>query len=153
MTVEEFLKLPSPKSGRHEPHHGEAIRTPPPQWQHQITQDDIVTIFKQIAGDAWKVMPEMAFRPGPEYEVWQVDVGVLRVERATAARGYLAGAPEIVIEVLSPSSTMDEINDRMAICMDNGCLSFWIVDKTPAGLRYRRKYHEALLRLRSLSLS
>ena len=112
--------------------------------------------YNDIQSDCWGRMEGYAgngFSARPEYEVWQVDVGVLRVERATAARGYLAGAPEIVIEVLSPSSTMDEINDRMAICMDNGCLSFWIVDKTPAGLRYRRKYHEALLRLRSLSLS
>jgi Uma2 family endonuclease len=38
------------------------------------------------------------------------------------------GAPELVIEVLSPSNTVHEINDKMAICMANGCRSFWTVD-------------------------
>jgi Uma2 family endonuclease len=33
-----------------------------------------------------------------------------------------------VIEVLSPSNTVDEISDKMFICMSNGCNSFWIVD-------------------------
>ena len=33
-----------------------------------------------------------------------------------------------VVEVLSLSNTVDEINDRMAICLENGCSSFWIVD-------------------------
>ena len=38
------------------------------------------------------------------------------------------GAPELVIEVLSPSNTVHEINDKMSICMANGCQSFWTVD-------------------------
>jgi len=34
------------------------------------------------------------------------------------------GAPDLVIEVLSPSNTVDKINDKMDICTANGCLSF-----------------------------
>src|ERR1700722_13171844 len=37
-------------------------------------------------------------------------------------------SPNLVIEVLSPSNTVDEINDKMDVCMSNGCTSFWIVD-------------------------
>src|SRR3984957_19156270 len=37
-------------------------------------------------------------------------------------------SPNLVIEVLSPSNTVDEINDKMDVCMANGCLSFWVVD-------------------------
>jgi Uma2 family endonuclease len=37
--------------------------------------------------------------------------------------------PDLVVEVLSPTNSMDEMNDRMAICLDNGCSSFWVVDE------------------------
>jgi Uma2 family endonuclease len=38
------------------------------------------------------------------------------------------GAPDLAIEVLSPSNTVDEITEKMSVCMANGCVSFWIVD-------------------------
>lgn len=73
---------------------------------------------------------EMAFRPLPDYEVWQADIGYISLDRelATPDDEYLAGAPNLVVEVLSPSNTVDEINDKMSISLANGCVSFWIVD-------------------------
>jgi Uma2 family endonuclease len=59
------------------------------------------------------------------------DVAFVRQERLDAlgrVRGYWPGAPDLVVEVLSPGNTAVEINDRMAICMANGCSSFWVVD-------------------------
>ena len=41
---------------------------------------------------------------------------------------YLMEAPDLVVEVLSPGNTVDEIIDKMSTCMSNGCLSFWVVD-------------------------
>lgn len=72
----------------------------------------------------------MSFRPAHEYEVWEADVGLTLAERANAVADdeYLMGAPDLAVEVLSPSNTVDEINDKMSICMANGCASFWIVD-------------------------
>jgi Uma2 family endonuclease len=33
-----------------------------------------------------------------------------------------------VIEVLSPSNTVSEIGEKEAMCLENGCLEFWVVD-------------------------
>ena len=73
---------------------------------------------------------EMAFRPTPEHEVWQADVGFVEARRAaqTSEDEYLMGAPDLVAEVLSPSNTVDEVNDKMELCLENGCSSFWIAD-------------------------
>jgi Uma2 family endonuclease len=49
-------------------------------------------------------------------------------DQATPDDEYLTGAPDLVVEVLSPGNTVDEINDRIATCMANGCVSFWVVD-------------------------
>ena len=46
----------------------------------------------------------------------------------TDANDYLIGAPEIVVEVLSPSNTATEMLDKRNICLENGSREFWIVD-------------------------
>jgi len=38
------------------------------------------------------------------------------------------GNSDLAVEVLSPSNTVDEITEKMSICLANGCVSFWIVD-------------------------
>jgi Uma2 family endonuclease len=129
MTVEEFLKLPDPKEGHNELHHGELVVMPPPKKGHQRIQDRLQMLLKRLVREM-AVHMEMAFRPMPDHEVWQADVACVSLERdnATGDDEYLMGSPELVVEVLSPSNTMDEIYDKMSLCMDNGCLSFWIAD-------------------------
>jgi len=130
LSVEEFLKLPEPQEGHIELHHGEVIVMPPPKRGHQRIQDRIMMLLKRLVGDTGVVQMEMAFRPTPEHEVWQADVACVSVERDTATGDdeYLMGSPELVVEVLSPSNTMDEILERQDICLANGCVSFWTVD-------------------------
>jgi Uma2 family endonuclease len=129
MTVEEFLKLPDPKEGHNELHHGELVVMPPPKKGHQRIQDRFQMLLKPLVREM-AVRVEMAFRPMADHEVWLADVGCVSLERdnATGDDEYLMGSPELVVEVLSPSNTMDEMHDKMSLCMDNGCLSFWIAD-------------------------
>jgi Uma2 family endonuclease len=129
ITVEEYLAMPDPKEGRTELHHGEAVVIPPPRPGHQDRQFQIQMLIIRVAGPNWVVRVQMAFRPMPEYEVWEADVGCISSQRHKA-RGdqYLMGAPELVVEVLSPSNTRSEINEKMSICLNNGCVSFWVVD-------------------------
>jgi Uma2 family endonuclease len=130
LSVEEFLKLPDPPEGHIELHHGEVVVMPPPKRGHQRIQDRIMMLLKQLTGGRGVVQMEMGFRPTPEHELWQADVACISVERdaATGDDEYLMGAPELVVEVLSPSNTMDEILERQEICLANGCVSFWTVD-------------------------
>ena len=131
LTVEEFLRLPDPQEGHYELHHGEVVAIPPPKSGHHKIQDRLQMLLKKIFGENYAVRMEMAFRPTPEHEVWVADVGAVSVERddATAPDDYLMGAPELVIEVLSPSNTVDEIYDKMFVSMSNGCNCFWVVDR------------------------
>jgi Uma2 family endonuclease len=130
VTVENFLQLPEPQSGHYELHHGEIVLMAPPKWGHEKLQERIREIFNRMIGDRGTVRMEMAFQPAPEYEVWRADVGVVRKQRAdrTGDDEYLQGAPDLVLEVLPPGNTVEEINDKMAVCLENGCTSFWVVD-------------------------
>jgi Uma2 family endonuclease len=130
VTVEDFMRLPEPSSGHYELHHGEVVLVTAPKKGHQKLQERIRDLFSGIVQGRKVVRVEMAFQPALEYEVWEADVGVISKERddATPDDEYVQGAPDLVVEVLSPSNTVEEINDKMEICLDHGCSSFWIID-------------------------
>ena len=103
---------------------------PPPKWRHTRIQKQLEKLLQQAIGDGGTVIMEMPFQPRPEHEVWQADVAVLRLERTKRIGGdeYLQGAPDLIVEVLSPSNTAPEINDKIAVCLESECASFWVVD-------------------------
>jgi Uma2 family endonuclease len=73
---------------------------------------------------------EVPFRPFPEHELWVADVAMVTEQRwrATPRRAWLSGSPELVAEVLSPSNTVQEINDKRRTCLQSGCKEFWVLD-------------------------
>jgi Uma2 family endonuclease len=131
VTVAEFMRIPAKNGVRHELRHGEIVEVRPPPSNHAEIQDRIVDALRAVASTDWKIRAEMAFRPQPEHEVWEADVGVMkrsRWEPAVASSAYPLGAPEVVVEVLSPSNRASEIFDRERTCFEGGCNEFWVVD-------------------------
>ena len=55
-------------------------------------------------------------------------VWVSRARMKQTLGGDPLGAPEIVVEVLSPSNTPSEIRDKKHLCFAQCCEEFWIVD-------------------------
>jgi Uma2 family endonuclease len=130
MTVEEFLRLPESGPFYYELRHGELVQVTRPKLQHSIIQQRLQSLVKQRTGDAFWVTIELPFRALPEYELRAADVGAVATGRLTKADpdGYLQGSPDLVIEVLSPSNTADEIIDKERLCLETDCLEFWVVD-------------------------
>jgi Uma2 family endonuclease len=130
MTVEEFEQLPDPPGGYLELRHGEPITVTRPKYKHWIIQNNLVDLLRPSAEPGSRVGLEMPFRPLPDHECWAADVAYLSAERARAADpdGYILGAPELVIEVLSPSNTVTELIDREQISLMHGAREFWVVD-------------------------
>jgi Uma2 family endonuclease len=130
LTFEEFEKLPEAPGVRQELHHGEVIEVPPPQLGHYKIALRLQSFLAKAASDHGIAGMEMGFRPlvGDEYLIADV-VFILRKRwDALPGDGYMVGAPEIVIEVLSPSNTIKKVRERRKICLENGCREFWMVD-------------------------
>ena len=130
-TVEEFRKIPEDAGPvYHELRHGEIVTLTRPKFKHLLIQSRIRDGIKEIAPANSFVELEMAFRPLPEYELWVADVAYLSPERFASVdpEDNVAGAPDLVIEVLSPSNTLDEMLERERICLDHGAREFWVVD-------------------------
>jgi Uma2 family endonuclease len=130
ITFEEFEQLPDPPNGhRLELHHGEIVSVPPPLQGHQVIARRLVRQLEPLAG-AGELSTEVGFRATLESE-WRIaDVAFVAGDRwyTTPRDSYLVGAPELVIEILSPSNKASEMLDREQLCLENGCIEFWVVD-------------------------
>ena len=131
MTIEEFCKLPEDDGPvYHELRHGELVSVSRAKLKHQMTQSRIRRLLEPLAPSAALVEVEVAFRALPQYELRIADVAYVSPERWAKAdpEDYIQGAPDLVIEVLSPSNTAAEIYDKEQLCLNNGSKEFWVVD-------------------------
>jgi Uma2 family endonuclease len=73
---------------------------------------------------------ELGFVALPEFEYRRADVAYVEPARyaATDPQDFFRGAPDLVIEVLSPSNTAAEMRDKRKLCLENGSTEFWLVD-------------------------
>ncbi|MBM3734777.1 MAG: Uma2 family endonuclease [Acidobacteria bacterium] len=130
MTVEEYRRLPNPGNGAHyELHHGEVVLVSAPKQRHVDKQVRIAQILGEALRSFGFCWTEVPFRPAPEHEVWVADVAVVSWERwrSIDPDDNLGGAPEIVVEVMSPSNTWTEMEDKAETCFAGGALQFWTV--------------------------
>jgi len=164
MTVEEFRQLPETGPFYYELRHGELVQVTRPKLKHHWIQRRLRRLLEGPAGEAGAVETEVAFRALPEHELRVADVAFVSKERWHHGDGEdnVRGAPELVIEVLSPSNTSTELLDKEKLCLENGCLEFWVVDpvrhlvrvSTPEGLaKIYQEGQEIPLRLFSGSLA
>ncbi len=128
MTVAEYEQIPNPPGGRYELHHGELINVGYPKNPHIQAQWQLHQLLQAAAGNAGRAYVEFPYRPLPEHECWGADVAYLPRARWKEIRDWLLGAPDLAVEVLSPSNTAAEIIEKRKLCLDNGSVQFWVVD-------------------------
>jgi Uma2 family endonuclease len=131
MTVEEFRQLPEDDGPvYHELRHGEVVAVPRPKLKHQVIQARLRDHFKALAPPGSYVDSELPFRALPDYEMRVADVAWVSPERWATAdmEDNIRGAPDLVIEILSPSNSVAEMNEREQLCLENGTKEFWVVD-------------------------
>jgi Uma2 family endonuclease len=130
MTFAAFEQLPNPKEGRYELAHGELVSVPPPKWKHFAIQSRLRRLLESASERlAYAVELEFAFRAVPDdYRI--ADLALVSKQRweSVDPDGYFCGAPELVVEVLSPVNTATELLDKETLCLENGCREFWVVD-------------------------
>ena len=130
MTFAEFEQMPDREGFRLELHHGQPVYVPPAKWKHFVVQDQIRILLQNAAGEIGRAATEFGFRPVLEHEYIVADVGFVSHSRWNAAKAkpYFEGAPDLVVEVLSPSNRRGEMLDKKALCLENGAQEFWVVD-------------------------
>ena len=109
--------------------HGHIIMYPPPEFTHGSYQSEIAHLLRTLLPDG---------RTATECPISTAD-GVKAADVASISRERLAaigedvclsGAPEICVEVLSPSNTPAEMQEKKALYFAAGAREVWFCDRT-----------------------
>ncbi len=135
MTVDEFLVHPSPEGVKTELVRGEVRVSPPPGGPHGFAGSNLVALLAAHVNPRrlGKVLGD-----GVGYELLQLprtvrvpDASFVRADRLPAngiGPGLLKFAPDLAIEVLSPSETASELDEKMDDYLRSGTTLMWVVD-------------------------
>ncbi|MCX6598750.1 MAG: Uma2 family endonuclease [Acidobacteria bacterium] len=144
MSVEEFLALPAHETEGCELHYGEIVYMAPPKHLHWLTREALLRALRPVAEPLGLIGAEMGFQCGDD-DIREADIGFVTHDRARgiSVDGYLAGAPDMVVEILSASNSRAEMLEREMRCLMFGCREFWTVD--PAKQTVRAATSKAIL--------
>lgn len=132
MTYEDLCRMPD-DGRRREIHDGELIVSPSPDWKHQ----------KAIGRFAYEVRRYLARRRLPDdvfeapldvrlapHNIYQPDLIYISPARRHIIRETMPieGAPDLVVEVLSPSTKLYDQREKARVYARAGVLEYWILD-------------------------
>jgi len=131
MTVEEFAALPE-DGQMHELVEGELLTLPPP---HSLHSRIVAILFRSLtlhlaAYPDWEVLAAAGFQLlGDPPTVRQPDVSVVLAGRMRQAprHGYCAGAPDLAIEVVSPSDKAADLDLKVRQYLQAGANAVAVV--------------------------
>ncbi len=148
VTIEEFDRFVADQLGTNqedrefELFEGEILEVTFPVWMHICLQQRIGELLAAAVVDRGKVLVEVPFQISatPRQVKRRADVAFVSLQRSENAMstGKLEGAPDMVIEVLSPSNTASRMYRLERLCMNNGCQEFWTVDPDDQTIRVVR---------------
>lgn len=129
LTVDQFAQLPD-DGNRMELDRGELVSMPPPKPRHNRTAKRIFLELLRAANEAKSgdVFTEMAFRLGSD-TVRVPDVSFVTAEQARTIRPdeYIEGAPLLAVEVVSPSETAEDLEQKVEQYLAAGSRLVWVV--------------------------
>ena len=108
--------------------HGHILMSPPPAPSHGVKQAKIATLFGRLLPEGIAITEcPVSTSDG----VKAIDIAWLAPERRQEVDSAvcLARAPEICVEILSPSNTGEEISEKMDLYFEAGAQEVWICDQ------------------------
>ena len=125
-----FEQLPD-DGMHHEIIEGELITLPPPMSRHSIVALNALEALQPIRRRAGcRAFPEAGYKLSEHPPTWiQPDVSFLNEKRVknTDLDGYFLGAPELAVEVISPSESAADVHRKVELLLANGCQTVWVI--------------------------
>ncbi|MGD0698133.1 MAG: Uma2 family endonuclease [Terriglobia bacterium] len=131
LTVEDFIRLPESvgtRDVRYELVEGELITVSPGMLRHNLIRDRIFFLLMSFlqTHKIGTVVAEQAFHlVGNTVRV--PDVAFVSAARELPYDGVVEGAPDLAVEVVSPSNTPRELDQRRSDYFAAGCKRIWLV--------------------------
>lgn len=135
LTADDLWKLPTGKGARYELVRGELRTMPPAGFEHGAIGNGLAASLTQyvrantlglvVSADTGFVLsrdPDTVRAP---------DVGFVtreRVEQLGVPKKYFPGAPDLAVEIISPSDTLYEVDEKVLDWLEAGARLVWVVN-------------------------
>lgn len=142
LTYEDYLAIPD-DGRRHEIIDGEYYVSPSPSFKHQNIVAELLTRVRTFVKErnlGWVVGSPCDVLS--EHTIVQPDVLYVSKARGAIVADVLKGAPDLVIEVLSPSNRDYDEHVKYKIYEKAGVLEYWIVDPQAQSVRIFRRTND-----------
>jgi len=153
-TYEDLLHFPD-DGKRHEIINGEHYVTPSPHTKHQV----IVGNLHMALGSYLKTRPIGAVFFAPcdvvftNFDVVEPDLlYISRARREVLTEKHVRGAPDLVVEVLSPGTRRTDEVTKRDLYERCGVLEYWVVDPKLDAIKIYRRVEDAFVRVEELSV-
>ena len=151
VTAEELLRMPD-DGFRYELVRGELRKMAPAGYDHgRIAASIAIRLGMHVMegglGEVSIAEPGFRLESDPDH-VRVPDAAFVRRERAPAARGmpgFFPGAPDLAIEVISPSDSYTEVEEKVADWLNAGTLAVIVVDPRRRTIKVHRSPAEAVV--------
>ena len=129
ITAEELMQLEGPN--RHELIKGELLTMPPPKFEHCRIAGNLTIIVGHYvrSNQLGVVCTEGGYKLESDPDtVLGPDVSFVAKDRVVRPEGYYLGAPDVAIEVLSPTDRRSRVEWKTDLWLSLGARSVWVVN-------------------------
>jgi Uma2 family endonuclease len=134
VTADQLLRMPD-DGNRYELVAGELRKMPPASWEHGMTGGDLHALLARHVCDhkLGKVsLAETGFLIARDPDTVRApDIAFIHKDHLPATspkEAFWPGAPDLAVEVVSPTDTVNEIDEKVKEWLDAGATAIWVVD-------------------------
>jgi Uma2 family endonuclease len=110
---------------------GQIILNPPIGLAHAKRADRIAVAIRSLLTD-WRVWPGVGIHTADGVKAPDLAVAAPDFAEATDWRGFLVRAPEICVQIMSPSNTWEEMRHKTLLYLAAGAREVWVCDESGA---------------------
>jgi Uma2 family endonuclease len=131
LTVRDYMSIPEDDDRRFELIDGELILAPSPVTQHQRISRNLLRVLDEFVES--QNLGELFYAPMDvvlsEHDVFQPDIlFILNHRLDIIGERNIQGAPDLVVEILSPSTEGRDRGDKRDAYLRYGVREYWIID-------------------------
>lgn len=149
LTYADYSRLTPPDNGNYELHNGKIIYMPSPLDPHQKISMNLSAVLhfyvkKNQLGQVRTAPLDVKLT---ENDTVQPDILFIKKERESLIDGIVKGAPDVIVEILSPSNDAKEMSYKKYIYEVSGVKEYWVINiQKETILQYENKDNELYLR-------
>lgn len=145
LSWEQYLRLEDPPGFRLEFDEGKLIVSPSGANAHQLFVAALVAMLDEYEesgrGAHAVALPDTSHHMPPGERDFRPDISIILGPRRSSIdpSGWMQGAPDIAIEVLSPSARAYDLGEKSQRYFENGSREYWTFDPVAKVALFRRR--------------